>query len=164
VLASAGFDGQAPTSPQGGRVSQGQVALAGLDGGPVRSGPARASGAAVRSGGFDPGAGAAGGAQASLQRRETAKASLDTEVEILTKPKPVYTEEARRLRIEGDVVLRVTFGASGTLVVLGVVEGLGHGLDAAAMEAARKITFTPARRNGQPVDHTATLRVVFRLA
>ena len=42
--------------------------------------------------------------------------------------------------------------------------GLGHGLDEAAIEAAKKIQFNPALQNGQPVDHTATLRVVFRVA
>ena len=88
----------------------------------------------------------------------------ETDVEILSKAKPVYTEEARRSKIEGDVVLEVTFLASGTLRVLRVIEGLGYGLDEAAVAAAKKIQFTPAKRNGQPVDHTATLRVVFRLA
>jgi TonB family protein len=103
-------------------------------------------------------------APAAAPQRERPVSALDSEVEILSKPKPVYTEEARRLRIEGDVVVRVTFGASGRLTVLGVVEGLGHGLDEAAIDAAKKIEFTPARRDGQPVDHTANLRVVFRLA
>jgi TonB family protein len=91
-------------------------------------------------------------------------ASFETAVEIVAKPKPVYTEEARRLRVEGEVVLEVTFVASGRLRVLRIVSRLGHGLDEAAVEAAEKIQFTPARRNGVPVDHTATLRVVFRLA
>ena len=36
--------------------------------------------------------------------------------------------------------------------------------DEAAIEAAKKIEFKPARRDGRPVDHTATLRVVFQLA
>ncbi len=53
---------------------------------------------------------------------------------------------------------------AGELRVLRVIGGLGHGLDEAAVEAAEKIRFKPARRNGQPVDHTATLRVLFRLA
>lgn len=103
-------------------------------------------------------------APAAPVKRERPVARLDSEVEILSKARPVYTEEARRLKIEGDVVLRVTFEASGRLTVLGVLEGLGHGLDESAIAAAKKIEFTPARREGQPVDHTATLRVVFRLA
>jgi len=161
VLTHVGFDGDVPTAPDGGRVApRGVVASAGLDATPVappaKHGPAQA----VHAGGFDL------AAAAPEPRRPTARstAAVETAVEILTKPKPEYTEEARRLRIEGDVVLRVTFQASGTLVVHGVVEGLGHGLDDAAVAAAKKITFKPARRNGQPVDYTATLRVVFRLA
>lgn len=99
------------------------------------------------------------------KRRRTVEAEeLDSPVEIVSKPRPVYTEQARELRIEGEVVLEVTFVATGQLRVLRVVGSLGHGLDEAAVDAAKKIEFTPARRNGRPVDHTATLRVVFRLA
>lgn len=97
-------------------------------------------------------------------RRELPSDDLDSVVEIISKPRPVYTEEARSLRIEGEVVLEVLFVHSGELRVLRVLGGLGHGLDGAAVEAAEKIRFKPARRNGQPVDHTATLRVLFRLA
>jgi TonB family protein len=89
---------------------------------------------------------------------------LDHEVEILSRPKPVYTEEARTLRLEGDVVLSVVFEAGGALRILSVAQGLGHGLDEAAIDAARKIRFNPARRDGAPVDFAAKLRVVFRLA
>jgi TonB family protein len=98
------------------------------------------------------------------RKRESAPASIETPVEIVSKPKPVYTDEARRNHVEGEVVLEVTFDAGGRLRVLRVVGGLGHGLDEAAIAAAEKIRFTPAKRNGQPVDYTATLRVVFRLA
>jgi TonB family protein len=97
-------------------------------------------------------------------RRAAPAASRAAPVEIVSKPKPEYTQAARDLRIEGAVVLEVTFGASGDIRVLRVVEGLGHGLDEAAVAAAREIRFTPARKDGRPVDHTATLRVVFRLA
>jgi TonB family protein len=90
--------------------------------------------------------------------------TIDTSVEIVSKPKPIYTDEARSLRVEGEVVLEVTFVASGALRVLRVVRSLGHGLDEAAIAAAQKIQFTPARRDGVAVDYTATLRVVFRLA
>ena len=82
----------------------------------------------------------------------------------LEKPSPVYTEKARELRVEGEVVLNVIFNADGTLKILGVKQGLGHGLDEAAIAAASKMKFKPARRDGKPVDYTATLRVVFRLA
>ena len=49
--------------------------------------------------------------------------------EIISKPTPVYTQEARNLRIEGEVLLEVVLEASGSLRVVRVVRGLGHGLD-----------------------------------
>jgi len=85
-------------------------------------------------------------------------------VEILFKPSPVYTEEARRLKIQGEVVLSVVFQANGAISVAGVVRTLGHGLDQAAKQAAAQIRFKPAQRDGKPVDFSATLHIQFRLA
>jgi TonB family protein len=85
-------------------------------------------------------------------------------IEILSKPSPVYTDEARRLGIQGEVVLSVVFQANGTIRVVGVVKSLGHGLDQAAEQAATQIRFKPAQRSGQPTDFPATLRIEFRLA
>jgi TonB family protein len=85
-------------------------------------------------------------------------------VEITFKPNPVYTDEARRLKLEGEVLLEVMFGANGQLHVNHVVRGLGHGLDEAAVAAANRMRFKPALRNGQAVDSTAIVHVVFQLA
>jgi TonB family protein len=85
-------------------------------------------------------------------------------VEITFKPNPVYTDEARGLKLEGEVLLEVTFSANGTLHVNRVVRGLGHGLDEAAIAAANKMRFKPALRSGQPMDSTAVVHVVFQLA
>jgi TonB family protein len=85
-------------------------------------------------------------------------------VQITEKPDPVYTAEARQLRIQGEVLLRVLFTASSRVQVLGVERGLGHGLDEAATRAAEQIQFKPARRNGQPVDTAATVHILFQLA
>lgn len=85
-------------------------------------------------------------------------------VEILYKPNPVYPAEARALRLEGEVLLEVVFTASGEVQVLGVVRGLGHGLDESAMAAARQIRFKPERVNGKPADSKATVHIVFQLA
>jgi TonB family protein len=85
-------------------------------------------------------------------------------VEITFKPNPVYTDEARNLRLEGEVLLEVQFAATGQLHVNRVVRGLGHGLDEAAIVAANKMKFKPALRNGQPMDSTAIVHVVFQLA
>jgi TonB family protein len=87
-----------------------------------------------------------------------------TAVEITYKPNPVYTDEARRLKLEGEVLLEVNFGANGQLQVNRVVRGLGHGLDEAAIAAASKMRFKPALRDGQPMDSTAIVHVVFQLA
>jgi len=87
-----------------------------------------------------------------------------TPVEITYKPNPVYTEEARQLKLEGEVLLEVMFGANGQLRVNRVVRGMGHGLDEAALAAANKMRFKPALRNGVPVDSTAIVHVVFQLA
>jgi TonB family protein len=85
-------------------------------------------------------------------------------VDILNKPNPVYSPEGRTLRIEGDVVLEVVFLASGQMQVTRVVSSLGHGLDEAAIQAAKQIRFRPAKHDGQPVDFPARVRIGFRLA
>jgi TonB family protein len=85
-------------------------------------------------------------------------------VVILSKPDPIYPAEARRLHIEGQVILSVLFGSSGNLRVLNVEQGLGHGMDAAAIQAAELIRFKPAERDGRPVDSTAMVHIIFQLA
>jgi len=88
----------------------------------------------------------------------------DSAPEILDKPRPEYTAEGRSLKIEGDVRLDVVFLANGTLQMNRVVSGLGHGLDEAAIRAAQQIKFKPAKRQGEPVDYPAVIRIEFRLA
>ena len=87
-----------------------------------------------------------------------------TNLELLSKPPAQYTAEARQLRVQGDVVLRVTFMANGQVVVQSVVHGLGHGLDEEARRVAQQIHFRPATRNGQAVDLTTNITITFQLA
>ncbi len=87
-----------------------------------------------------------------------------TEVEVLSKPLVRYTSEARQLHVQGDVVLSVTFLASGQVVVRGVLQGLGHGLDEEAKRVAEQIRFRPATSNGRPVDVTTKITITFQLA
>jgi TonB family protein len=98
------------------------------------------------------------------QPRQLDSGPATTPVEVTYKPNPVYTDEARQLRLEGEVLLEVSFSASGQLHVNRVVRGMGHGLDEAAIAAASRMRFKPAMRNGQPVDSTAIVHVVFQLA
>ena len=145
TVASAGFgNGVAPVGGGGG-------------GGGGNGG---GSGRTVQQGGFG---------DADAVKPETPKRRVDSEpaqtpVEILFKPKPDYTDEARRMKLEGEVLVRVLFTAAGDVRVLDVVRGLGHGLDENALRAAQQIKFKPAQRDGRPVDSTATVRIVFQLA
>lgn len=87
-----------------------------------------------------------------------------TPVEVLSKPRPEYTDEARSMKIEGEVLIKVLFTAAGEVRVLNVMQGLGHGLDQNAIRAAQQVRFKPAQKDGQPVDSTATVHIVFQLA
>src|SRR5262249_21365262 len=82
-----------------------------------------------------------------------------TALEILEKRRPAYSDEARRLQIEGEVVLEMLFPASGPARVLRVIRGLGHGLDESAVEAAVAIRFRPAAERAVAVDTVATVRI-----
>jgi TonB family protein len=62
------------------------------------------------------------------------------------------------------VVIDVVFLSNGTMQINRVVSGLGHGLDEAAVRAAQAIKFKPAKREGQPVDFPARVRIEFRMA
>jgi TonB family protein len=96
------------------------------------------------------------------QHAETAP--LVQPVVILDKATPIYSEEGRRLGIEGEVLVQVVFLASGGVQVVHVIEGLGHGLDEEAVRAAKQIHFKPALQNGRAVDSPATVHIVFQLA
>jgi TonB family protein len=100
---------------------------------------------------------------------EPPKASLisgpaSTPVQIFSKPNPEYTEEGRRLKIDGEVRLEVLFSTSGQVRVVRILQGLGHGLDEEAVKAAEQIRFKPASHQGQPVDSTAVVHIIFQLA
>jgi len=95
---------------------------------------------------------------------QQAEQVASTDLEVLSKPPVRYTAEARQLRVQGEVVLRVTFLATGQVVVQGIVHGLGHGLDEEARRVAEQIRFRPATRNGHPVDLTTNITITFQLA
>jgi TonB family protein len=85
-------------------------------------------------------------------------------LEVISKPPVQYTAEAKQLKVQGDVVLRVTFLANGQVTVQGVLRGLGHGLDEEARRVAQQIRFRPATRDGRPVDLTTNITISFQLA
>jgi len=164
IAQAGGFD--MPAGPGYGNGSggahgaRGVVASTGFGGG-VATGNARTSSTGtVRDAGFGDVP-----APPTVQSRPAAPAAAKiVPAEILSKPVPIYTEEARAKRIEGEVLLEVVLEASGRLRVLKVVRGLGHGLDDAAVRAAEQIQFKPALKDGQPSDSTAVLHIIFQLA
>jgi TonB family protein len=138
TVASTGFGNGTATPPPGGGGKKGTVVA----------------------GGF----GDASAASEAPKKKTAAGGPADTPVDIVDKPKPEYTAEGRSLKIEGDVRLDLIFLAKGTVQINRVVSGLGHGLDEAAIKAAQQIKFKPAKREGQPVDYPAIVRIEFRLA
>jgi TonB family protein len=167
IAQSGGFD--MPTGPGygngtgGANGTRGVVASTGFGNG-VATGDAHTSSprGVVRQAGFGD---ADVAAPPTVQSRAAAQAPAKiVPAEILSKPTPIYTEEARAKRIEGEVLLEVVLEASGKLRVLKIVRGLGHGLDDAAVSAAQQIRFKPALKDGLPSDSTAVVHIIFQLA
>lgn len=136
-VASAGIPGATGTAPTGGAGSQGRVVAAGIPAMAAQSTPAAAP---------------------QVQEAKT------TPPVLLSHSEPEYTAEARQLKIQGDVVLRVTITTSGQMVVHNVIHGLGHGLDESAMRSAPTYRFRPATQNGQPVEYTTNIIIKFQTA
>jgi TonB family protein len=120
--------------------------------------PRRAANGEVQTAGFDQ------RASAPAQPSVAATKPIDRPVEIVFKPTPEYTDEARSARVEGTVSLELEFTAAGDVRMLRVVRGLGHGLDEAAQRAALRMRFKPAQSDGRPVDSRATVHITFRLS
>src|SRR5580698_2310809 len=82
---------------------------------------------------------------------------------VLFKVDPEYSEEARKAKYSGTVVLAVIVDAEGHARDIHVVKSLGMGLDEKAIEAVEKWKFKPGMRGGQAVNVRATIEVNFRL-
>jgi TonB family protein len=146
----------------GARGSQGVVASAGF-GNAIGSGGSSAragSNATIQQGSF----GDARPDQTGPSRAAKPAEPVETPAEVTFKPRPEYTEEARKARDEGEVLVRVLFAANGNVRVLEVVKGLPHGLDQNALRAAEQIRFKPATKDGKPVDSVAIVHINFQLA
>ena len=76
---------------------------------------------------------------------------------------PDYSDQARKARLEGTVVLRLTVEKTGIPANIKVMRGLGMGLDEKAVEAVKQWKFRPASRNGAALAFETTVEVNFRL-
>ena len=88
---------------------------------------------------------------------------VTTRARVLSKPEPQYTEKARGNRITGTVVLRAIFAADGKVRAIRPVKALPDGLTLMAIEAARRIRFVPATKDGRPVSMYIQLEYNFNL-
>ena len=120
VVGSTGIGNGTKSGSNAGVV--GKVASAGIPGGTGTSGNVYGTGK-VASAGIP-----------AVQKAEVVTPAANavpkaSSLEILSMQRPAYTTEARQLKVQGDVILRATFTASGQVIVQNVVQGLGHGLD-----------------------------------
>ena len=76
---------------------------------------------------------------------------------------PEYSEEARKAKFSGTVLLQLIVDVDGKAKNIHVTRGVGLGLDEKAVEAVQKWKFTPGKKDGQPVPVYATVEVNFRL-
>ena len=76
---------------------------------------------------------------------------------------PLYSDEARRRRIEGIVTIQARVGVDGRIAAPRVVSGLGFGLDQNALVALRQWRFRPGTQGGIPVEMTAAIDIEFNL-
>lgn len=82
---------------------------------------------------------------------------------LLREVKAIYTDEARRAGVTGEVVLEIVVRHDGAVGDVTVRKGLGAGLDQRAVEAVRQWRFSPATRQGAPVDVIVEVAVEFTL-
>lgn len=82
---------------------------------------------------------------------------------VISKVDPEYSEEARKAKYSGTVLLQLIVDVDGRAKAIKVVKGVGLGLDEKAIEAVQKWKFLPGRKNGTPVPVYATVEVNFRL-
>ncbi len=74
-----------------------------------------------------------------------------------------FSEEARKAKVSGNVVVGLIVDEKGNATRVHVVRGLGMGLDEKAMEAVRQFKFKPAMENGKPVKVEVNVEVNFQI-
>jgi TonB family protein len=133
--------------------------------GPSSNGPGSGGGIGTGDGtGVGPGSGPGlgpgdgGGSNGLLGRRGAVSSPV-----LLFKVEPEFSEEARKAKHQGMVVLYGEVDTNGRLRNVRVVRGLGLGLDEKAMEAVKQWKFRPGYQDGRPVVAAATIEVNFHL-
>lgn len=97
----------------------------------------------------------------SKEKQDDPSATGMTPLRIVQKPKPSYTDAARRMGVSGTVKMAVIFGADGNVRYALLLNRLGFGLDEMAVQAARSIRFVPQMKDGRPVSVVRTVEYSF---
>jgi len=99
------------------------------------------------------------------QSAQIQKAAVRQGPQVTYKPRPAYTAEATALHLEGTVSVRIRVSSSGVVSVIGVTNGLGHGLDESAIRSIQATRFKPAvDASGNPLDWEGVVNVLFQMA
>ncbi len=103
------------------------------------------------------------GAPASPARPERRIVAGITQPRLLSSVEPIYSQEAEKANLHGIVVIEATIGTSGVASDFKITQSLGLGLDEAALRAVKQWRYSPALKDGVPVDFVVHIRVSFRL-
>ena len=111
----------------------------------------------------DGGGGPGGGGGGADYNKIFTTREVSRKAQILAKPEPLYTEEARKNQITGTVTLRMVLNSNGSVTNIVAVSRLPDGLTEKAIAAARQIRFTPAEKDGRKVSQYATIQYNFNI-
>lgn len=132
--------------------------------GPPSDGPGSGGGIGPgQDGGVGPGRGPKAPGDGGTGSGGRARIATRQDPVLVYKVEPEFTEEARKARLEGVVVLIGDVNEQGTVDNIRVQQGLGLGLDEKAMEAVRKWRFRPGLRDGKPARQPVLIEVRFHL-
>ena len=111
----------------------------------------------------DGGGGPGGGGGGGDYNRTFSQKEVTRKAQIVSRPEPLYTEEARKNQITGTVVLRMVLNANGSVSNIAPVSRLPDGLTEKAIAAARQIKFVPAEKDGRKVSQYVTIQYNFNI-
>ncbi len=134
----------------------------GRDGGYGPGEKGNTGGGSNRPGGGGPGGEGGTGFDNNYTRVHTVK-EVSRRAVIITKPEPGFTEEARKNGVMGTVKLRLALRADGTVSDVSVIKGLPDGLTERAIQAAKRIQFIPAQRDGRNVSQWVSVEYNFNI-
>jgi protein TonB len=143
--------------------------------GPPSAGPGSGSGMGSGSGGgmgsgdgtgVGPGHGynmGGGGPQLGGGSRNAVATEVDTRPVPMNRPRPNYTEDARKNKVQGVIRVRALIAMDGSVKDVRLISHLPDGLDEEAITAVKQMRFRPATKSGQPVNFWQMLDVEFNL-